>query len=456
MQQQEQVPPMVITGPTISVDTTNKTVTVSASIVVANTFMALGGIPTSTYNATSTVPLTNPNLAEVAIVYEVSVRFKGSSFHANICNALINFVNSLPNNVMVSITPIAVEFLLDANTSVSANLFSHLSPTANDELATPAYFPLGPSLAWTPANYNSVSNTYYVSNTFADLTSYPSPALCPGGYQSCSPRMWPLKCLPSTVNVSCSQLYSYISNTAYPVLPLTANKTLVVNYLNGLKAFATGVDGFFPSLLSWGWRTIDPSWNDFWKVNADPLTTTRSIGTYPKPYGGMQKSMILIFNNTQYWNDFVPDADAYYINKCGDATAVVGGVNHWWMTGYGMVPVPTDLLSNVDDITCENRWYKTMDKGLGLNLSDATNYRGTVDKATFQQRILAEVGAKFFRICNNIKANNIDVYLLSANNTATLAPCCNVGANAVTIANSSASITAGLNAVKTKILAKIQ
>lgn len=97
-----------------------------------------------------------------------------------------------------------------------------------------------------------------------------------------------------------------------------------------------------------------------------------------------------------------------------------------------------------------------MDKGLGLNLSDATNYRGTVDKATFQQRILAEVGAKFFRICNNIKANNIDVYLLSANNTATLAPCCNVGANAVTIANSSASITAGLNAVKTKILAKIQ
>lgn len=452
-----------ITGPTISVNSAANTVTVAASISVPNMFMAIGGISSSTYNATATASMPASNLAEIAIVYEVSARFADDSFHKNICNALINFVNSLPNNVMVSITPIATEFVLDASTTVQDSLFNHLSMTTNDESANPAFYPLSTNYAWTLANYNDIQNPYYFNKgIYADypsdpgvLTSYASPATCPGGYASCSSVMWPGKCPPTYKNTSCSQVYSYISNKSYPILPLTLNKTLIVNYLNGLKSFSAQADGLFSSFISWGWRTIDPAWNDFWKVNSDATGTLRSTGQYPGSYGGKQKSMILIFKSTHYWDDYASNVDAYYINPCGDATKVHNGLNHWWMTGYGMVPIPTDYMSYAYDITCENKWYKTMDKSLGLNLSDSTNYKGTVNTTSFKTSFLNEVGAKFFRICNNIKAKNIDIYVISNANKTTLAPCCNTSANAYSISNSGTSISTALNAVKAKITAKI-
>lgn len=452
-----------ITGPNISVNTAANTITVSASIAISNTFMGLAGFTSTNYIASTTLPMNNQNLAEVAIVYEVSNRFRGNNYHKNICDALINFVNTLPSNVMVSITPIATEVLLDPDTTNADVLFNHFSPTTNDESANPAFFPIGPNLAWSIDNYNTVQNPfYYADGNYAFypteprvLTSYPVPSTCPDGYPSCPPTMWPAKCPLAKTKTSCSQVYSYISNPSYPVLPLTLNKTLVVNYLNRLKAFGASADGLFPSLISWGWRTIDPNWNDFWLVNSNATSTARTAGQYPKAYSGVQKSMILIFNGSQYWDDFVPNATAYYINKCGDATTVVNGLNHWWMTGYGMVPVPTDRQSYVNDITCENRWYKTMDKSLGLNLSDSTNYNATVNMSSFQRSILNEVGSKFFRICKNIKAQNVDVYLLSNSNTTTLAPCCNTSSNAYTITNTSNSLSTALNAVKGKIVAKV-
>jgi len=453
-----------VTGPNVSVNTTNNTVTVTASIVVPTTFMSIGGSTTKTYNATATVPMGNQNIAEVAIVYEVSARFLPNNFHQNICNALITFVNNLPSNVMVSITPIATEFLLESSTTVSNSLFGHLSVTTNDESANPAFYPLSTNYIFNNAAYNSTQNHFYYANgiyaTYPTdpgvLTSNPVPSICPGGYTSCAPKMWPTKCPPSTTNISCSQVYTYISNPSYPILPLTANKTMVVNYLNKLKNFKASADGLFPSLISWGWRTIDPLWKDFWLVNSDKATTLRATGEYPKAYDGVQKSMILIFNNSEYWNDFTPNVSAYYVNKCGDATRVVNGLNHWWMSGYGMIPVPTDYISKVDDITCENKWFKTMDKSLGLNLSDATNYKGTVTGTSFKESILKEVSAKFFRICKNIKAKNVDIYLLANGNTGTLSPCCNSSANAFTIGNSATSISTALNSVQSKIVAKIK
>ncbi len=450
-----------ISGPNISVNTSANTVTVSASIVVPNMFMVLGGVPSSTYNASATASSSASSLAEVAIVYEVSARFANNNFHTNICNALISFVNSLPSNVMVSITPIATEFKFDPSNTIASSLFNHLSMTTNDESANPGFYPLSTNYAWTSANYSAVPNPYYVGGEYAVyptdpnvLTSYASPATCPGGYASCSSLKWPTKC-PSTKKTSCSQVYSYIANTSYPILPLTLNKTLVVSYLTSLKAFTATSDGLFPSLASWGWRTIDPNWKDFWMVNSDSASALRSTGQYPKPYGEKQKSMILIFNSTQYWNDHDDNLSTYYDNPCGDATKVVNGLNRWWMTSYGMVPVPTDYQAAVNDITCENKWFKTMDKSLGLTLSNSTNYNATVSASSFSASILNAVSAKFFRICTNIKAQNIDVYLLSSANTGTLAPCCNTSANAYTIGNSGTSISTALNAIRTKIAAKI-
>src|SRR5690242_11043408 len=51
-----------ITGPTISMNSTAQTVTVSASITVNNVFMVLGGIPTSTYTATATASGKTPSI----------------------------------------------------------------------------------------------------------------------------------------------------------------------------------------------------------------------------------------------------------------------------------------------------------------------------------------------------------------------------------------------------------
>ena len=109
----------------------------------------------------------------------------------------------------------------------------------------------------------------------------------------------------------------------------------------------------------------------------------------------------------------------------------------------------------VDDITCQNSWYKTMDKGLGLTMSDATNYNATVNSTTFPANILTEVSNKFFRICNNIKAQNVDIYLLSNTSTSSLSACCNSSANAYTIANTSSSIATALSAVSAQIAAKV-
>lgn len=453
-----------ITGPNISPNITANTVTVSASVIVSNVFMSMGGIPTSTYNASATASLGGKNFAEVAIVFELSNRFQGNGYHIKVCNALISFVNSLPDNVMVSITPIATDILLDSTKTVPSKLFDHLSPTTNDESANPAYYPLGPTLAWTNANYNLVTNLFYTSGSYADLpvgpnvlTSNPSPGTCTipnPDYPSCSLVKWPLKC-PLTNNVSCSQVYSYQSNPSFPSLPLTANKTLLVNYITAMKNYEAQADGLFTSLISWGWRTIDPAWNDFWMVNADISTTTRSTGVYPKPYGGKQKSMIIILYGDKYWSEYDDNAEGIYSNPCGDATKVLNGINHWWLTAYGMVPVPTTYQSKVNDITCENRWYKTMDKGLGLNLSDSTNYNATSSVTSYPTSILNEISAKFFRICTNIKAKNVDIYLLSNSNTSTLAPCCNTGSNAYTITNANSDILGKLMNVQGKIVAKI-
>jgi Flp pilus assembly protein TadG len=66
-----------ITGPTITVNTSAKTVTVSASIVVANPFMTLGGIPTTTYSVSSTWSLNTPT-ANNGCIYSLDPSASGA------------------------------------------------------------------------------------------------------------------------------------------------------------------------------------------------------------------------------------------------------------------------------------------------------------------------------------------------------------------------------------------
>ncbi|MBM3469041.1 MAG: hypothetical protein FJX71_06395 [Alphaproteobacteria bacterium] len=444
-----------VNGPVTTIDIDNNALTVSASVVVSNMFMTLGGIPTSTYTASTTVPLSNSNYYEIAIIYEVSARFQGGGFHNKICNALMDFVNGLPDNVLVSITPIATEILLDSTNTVPNNLFNHLSMATDDESAGPAFFPLSTNYGWSMTSYNAVTNPFYTTSGYSTLTSNPLPSICPGGYPSCPPSMWPDKCPPLNTNTSCSQVYSYKNNQIFPILPLTMNKSLIIKYLKDLQNYVAPSDGLFPSLITWGWRTIDPAWRDFWKVNTDSANTLRTAGDYPHSYARKRKSVVIIFDGAQYWDGYATNLGNYYNNKCGDASTEAGGMNHWWMTAYGIVPVPTDYISTVDDITCENKSYTTLDKGLGLNLSDNKNYKATVSSTSYKDAILNESLAKFLRICTNMKAKNIDIFLLSPSNISTLAPCCNSSSNAYTITNANSVILAAMQAAKAKILTKI-
>jgi len=449
-----------ITGPTISVNTSAKTVTVSASIVVSNVFMVLGGVPTSTYSATTTTSY-GTALAEVVIIIEGSQRAAyASNFQQNVCAQLISFVNSLPSNVMVSIIPLSGEFSFDPSTTVSGNLFNHLSSTTNDESANPGYYPLSTNYAWTLANYNAIPNPYYGGlsqyPSAPTRTSYTSPATCPGSYSSCSSTLYTANC-PSTTHQSCSSTYAYNHLPTYPMLPLTLNRTLITNYINSIKNFNSWSDAFFPSMISWAWRAIDPSWNDFWLVNSDLSATTRASGTYPNPYGGKQKSIIIISYDQPYWDEYPWTLSTYYTKKCGDRTTSNGDgttTRQWSTNNYGAIPVPTDYYANINDITCENNYYKTVDQSLGLSLS-SLYWNGNQTSANYKTSILTEVGNKFLRICSSLRSNSIDIYVISQANTSYYTPCCNVSSNAYTVSNSQSSIGTALTAIQTKIAAKV-
>jgi Flp pilus assembly protein TadG len=461
---------------TVTVNTSNNTVSGSATVTVNNKFMSLGGFSTSTYNAAISLPLVSSVAAEISIVYEATARMASNGFHQNVVSGLTNFVNSLPSNVMVSVTPIATELNLTSSSISPSCLYNNMSTTTNDESAVPALYPMSPSFTWNSTNYNTCVHPFYSCGNYAQKTTDPGCLLSNpssgqyqnwwgnyqnnqwnnnqnqwSNYQSCAPTAYPNKC-PGTNNYSCSQYYSYSSNNAYPVQPLTRNKTTLGNYLKGLKSFTPTSDGCFHSLISWGWRQIDPNWSSCWQTNSSPTATTTSTGTHPKPYGSVYKAVIFISNGTPYWNDYSTRVSNNYKNMCQNLPS--GGLNYWQMTAYGVIPVPTDYVNNRFDQTCENRWYNTVDNCLGLKLTDNTNVNATCNSSSYPTNVLNEVRNKFFRICNNIKSNNVDVYVISGNDISSLAPACNTPTNAYPVLNNSLSIAAAFQGVHSTIVSK--
>lgn len=448
-----------VTGPTVTVNPVQKTLTVSANIAVSTTFMAIAGMRNITFTATATMPFSAASL-EVAIVIDSSVNSAcnkgswwwswwgnwyawwgwnrgwggcgkgcggghGDSFLEDIAEALVPFVNELPSGTLVSIVPFSTEVLFDATTTVQANFLSHFSPTGTDEAASPAFFPLNTShYTWGSTTLLSVGNYFYGDNFTTKTSYYPLPGTCPGGYPSCSvlyPGMCPsqLKC---TSKQSCTSQYTYDVPPMVPILPLTANRSLIATYLNTLGQFTGGSDGAWLSLAVWGWRTLDPAWGDFFKTNSNSQDSSRSTGTYPSAYGGrVAKNVILIITGPSYWNY---DTGCYYTNKCGDTTQQRQGGCHWshpayfpiqtWkVTAYGVIPMAN---SSLDDGTCDNYDYQTLDDALGLNFSP-TSYLTNVDFCTYRNGILRAIDQKTLNVINNMKAQGINVFVV------TLKPC---------------------------------
>ena len=456
-----------ITGPVVTIDPSGDFFTVSASITVNNYFMTLGGIPTSTYTASASANLT---LSEVVIFYEFSyLSSMASNFNTNVCSQLMNFVNALPSTTMVSIVPVATEFQLDSTTTNSSALFNHLSNTTNDQLVNPAHYPLSLSLTWNTTNYNAAPNLFYLpyatSSGGNEGMYYVTPTanvsnstggLCPGNYSACPTTLYPNNC-PSTTHQSCSNHYYYNIRKPALILPLTLNRTLISQYITTLSQSFGNCQGFFPSLISWAWRAIDASWNDFWLVNSNAQTTTRASGTYPAAYSSKYpKSIVIIAYDTPYWEEYLWATGTYNINKCGSTSVSnVDGTHtfQWPTNAYGMYPVPTDYYSNAYDITCQNYYYKTIDQTLGLNSTASNNWQGTLSISTYTPAILTAVQNKFNAICTSIKADGINIYVIAANGSSYYSSCVNSSGNIYTITNTTSSINTALQAVAAKIAA---
>src|SRR5690606_29579498 len=144
----------------------------------------------------------------------------------------------------------------------------------NDETAHPALYILSSNYIWNTTNYGNVYNYLYGNNYTTNTRYYPLPGTCtgwggPGTYLVCATQ-YPGLC--SAGHQSCNANYTYTSYSIPPILPLTANKTTLSNYLNTLQAYNESNPDIWPVLAIWGWRTLDPRWRDFWLVNSDSGT----------------------------------------------------------------------------------------------------------------------------------------------------------------------------------------
>lgn len=418
-----------ISGPNVSVDASGN-ITVSASINVPTTFMKLGGINSTSYSATSTVP--NGSLGqvfEIAIAIDVSRRSTQGGFLDALILLLPSFINGLPKNAAISIVPYSTNVQFDSSTTVSSALFNKLSPSATDEISSPAMFPISNYYPWNSVSFSTVYNFFYGTSFPNETSYYPLPGICPSGKLACS-TLYPGNC-PGGWQ-SCTSNYSYFMYPNIPVLPLTTNKTIINDYINSLQNINPGNNGELASLISWAWRTIAPEWNDFFQVNSLGTTTNRTTGTYPKAYNQTTpKSLIIIASGDAYWDDMKNSAN-FYTTACGASSATWTAncksgfpcVNQqtWLMTNYGIAPLTKNLIAR-NDGTCANYDYDTIDKSFGLNLA-SNDFLDTIRDANgYTTAILNEVQNKVNRICANIQSTGINIYVIAAGTTTDFNSC---------------------------------
>lgn len=401
-----------ISGPNVSYDSINSCVTVTASISVPTKFMVLGGINSVDYNARSSACQSGNN-TEVAIVFDASNT--NGNWTSKMISSLQSFITTLPSTTLVSIVPITTQVALDPTTTIQSSLFNHLSNVTNDESSTPALYALRNTYTWNATNYGAVYN-YLYGTTFPTNTSYyPLPGTCtgwggPSTYLACA-ALYPSLC--SVGRTSCRSNYSYTSANIPAILPLTANRTTLSNYLTYTQNYTVNNSDVFPSLLIWGWRTIAPEWRDFWLVNSDSNDTKRTSGTYPSAYNNPKNIILVVTGGTKWGTTSLANT---YSTPCG------AGLTKWQMTYYGILPMTSDRSAYVD-ITCDNYNYKTIDQTLGLNLTTTNYYASTQTSAQYGAQVVTELNAKLLRTCSNIKAKGINIYVITQYDDPSLQQC---------------------------------
>ena len=425
-------------APSTSMDTSANTLTVTASVTVPTYIMQLGGASSKTFTVSGTAQLQGNGRAEVAVIIDSSQNnVYWYPYFTPMITGLKNFINSLNGNVLVSFTPIHTSIQLDNTKLNLSNFLSKLSPTATEVLATSVYYPL---------NTNNVSVFLAPPSAYAfytDNTTFPvkqSSSSSGAGLTWTSGGTWGGICLLN----KCYPNYSYKMKPIAPILPLTQNKTLSTNYLTSLATWATTwtsvSDGLLSSLITWGWRTIDPSWSNTLATNSTSSGTSYFYGSYPKNYGSIAKYAILMVHDQNYWDAVTYDYDTSYIAygyiPYYSSTACSSGNCSWIMSMYGMIPDTTST-TNFYSASCENFYYKSVDQFLGLGTSyinTAITQANNKSSQTYMNDAVAIINSqKFLTICQNMRNAGITLYVISAASNAT-----NYGKVAVTTSDNAA------------------
>jgi len=159
-----------ITGSTISYNSSSGSVTVSASIVVPNTFMALGGIPTSTYNVSATASPTNG----LGCIYSldpsasgaINLSGGGSRINATGCGVYANSSSSTAVEVTGSAN-ITAQFLKIVGNYTASGGGTVTTTQGITTGAPPVSNPIGTIAipSYSACNYNNFASATYGTQT---------------------------------------------------------------------------------------------------------------------------------------------------------------------------------------------------------------------------------------------------------------------------------------------------
>lgn len=464
--------------PSIVVDAAAKTVAVSVSATVPTYLMKLGGVANTTTSAASTSQVqSSPNGAEVSIVIDSSQN--STYWYGNILSTftgcLQTFIDNLSADALVSIVPITTEIKLDSTKMNWSNFYTLLSPTNNEESPDSVYVPINTTnnSPWASAPSNAIdyfiNHDSFPTKKTANKVGSTSWTSYRWSWRNCGG--WGGTCSGS----NCYPYYSYTMQDIQSILPLTKNKTLIKNYLTTLggcgSTWTNYSDGLWSSLITWGWRTIAPTWSNILASNSDADTTVYSYGTYPKSYGSSNPKYVILMVHDQNYIDsiyFLWDAPSisYGYTIYYSKNACKSGNNAWLMTMYGMVPAVSDL-SGFYDVSCENYYYWPIDKFFSLGLTTSPAYvQASYTARNYVKLIGQKIDSKFLTICKNMRSEGIKIYVIcwqsqqqnhgtdftSDNNNQRFFTQCTGSSNQVFVGcNTTASINTALSAIRTDI-----
>ncbi len=322
-----------LTGTSVSVDTTNTVITLSATATLPTTFMNVVGVQSITLTAHSEISRAVTGLELVLVLDNTGSMNNPAGQGISKIQALQTAATTLINTLFASNPPdgklwvgvVPFSQAVNIGTSNTAWMDGTYDDAILDSSGSTATTDWGPSNSWAgcvDARSNGEDITddppnSAVANTLFHTYYWTSDSLNPDGVSNSGINNWKQcakrwnHCKNGTCTIvsgSCStrngftctpttQLCTYSSpldqvtqgpNYLCPqqILPMTNNKTALLNSINSMTAQG---DTLINQGLEWGWNMISPRWRGTWGG-------TMASNNLPLDYGthGMSKAVVLL------------------------------------------------------------------------------------------------------------------------------------------------------------------